>query len=245
MSFRDDLRKKLPADLFNQLCDALGDDFSFDMVSRSRLNQVIKQRNALREEVELLKSGAQTDDGYDEGSDEGDDLPAKPKKRSPKARSKDATPDAKGLTEAEVQERIATEVQAVKLQYAVLDKLRAKQVVDPDLVYQLLDKSKLQPKADGTLDGLDEQLTAMQTSKPYLFHASATGGDPGAIPAGNNPMGDVFGREGTPNGTGRNSATPDFAGINSVAELMKLSSADQAKFKVTYPEQFQRFISDL
>ena len=48
MSFLDTLRKNLTPELFTQVTDQLGDDFDFDLVPRSRLNKVIKQRNALR-----------------------------------------------------------------------------------------------------------------------------------------------------------------------------------------------------
>ena len=48
MSLYDTLRKSLTPELFTQVTDALGDDFDYDVVPRSRLNKVIKQRNDLR-----------------------------------------------------------------------------------------------------------------------------------------------------------------------------------------------------
>ena len=51
MSFYDTLRKNLTPELFTQVTDQLGDDFDFDLVPRSRLNKVIKQRNDLRDQL--------------------------------------------------------------------------------------------------------------------------------------------------------------------------------------------------
>lgn len=49
---------------------------------------------------------------------------------------------------------------------------------DADLVAGLFDKAKLTVNGDGGIDGLEEQLKALQESKPFLFKTSQTGYTP-------------------------------------------------------------------
>ena len=70
MSFYDNLRKNLTPELFTQVIDQLGDDFDFDLVPRSRLNKVIKQRNELRDQ---LAEVSQPQGGKGKASNEDDD----------------------------------------------------------------------------------------------------------------------------------------------------------------------------
>lgn len=229
MSLRDDLRKQLPSDLFNQVVDALGDDFSFDVVPRSRLNKVIRQRDAYKGELELLKSGTQTDDDPDD-DDIDTELPVATKSKSKSRDIEKSQPfDADALRKQFEQEK-ADEIQKLKVQYAGLDILRENKVVDPELVLSLLDLSKVKFGDDGKLTGLTEQLEPLKASKPYLFPASQDDG--------------ASGRDRTSGGTGRASGDVQFDGVNSVAEFMKLNSTDQAKFKTTYPDQFSKFMED-
>ena len=62
-------------------------------------------------------------------------------------------------------------VEDLKLQYAVLDKLRDAKAIDPDLVMKsgLIDKTKLTYNDKGELTGLDEQLTDLTKNKAFLF----------------------------------------------------------------------------
>ena len=69
MSLYDTLRKCLTPEQFTTVTDALGDDFDYDMVPRSRLNKVIKQRNELRDQ---LAKGPQPSGGKT-GEDDDDD----------------------------------------------------------------------------------------------------------------------------------------------------------------------------
>ena len=78
MSLKDTLRQKLTPELFTQVTDALGDDFNFDVVPRSRLNKVIGQRDTLKEQLETALKGTQTkggseDDDDDDINDDNDD----------------------------------------------------------------------------------------------------------------------------------------------------------------------------
>ena len=81
MSLYDTLRKNLKPDLFTQVTDQLGDDFDFDLVPRSRLNAVIKQRNTLREQI---AEGSQPSNNTKPGEDDDDD-DTPPDKKSSKA----------------------------------------------------------------------------------------------------------------------------------------------------------------
>ena len=72
MSFQDTLRKSLTPELFTQVIDQLGDDFDFDLVPRSRLNKVIKQRNDFRDQLaEISQSQGNRSKGNNEDDDEG------------------------------------------------------------------------------------------------------------------------------------------------------------------------------
>ena len=61
-------------------------------------------------------------------------------------------------------------------------------VVDPDVAFQLLDKSKVQIKEDGSISGVKEALEALLKAKPYLRGQSTqvVGGNtnPGSQSAG-------------------------------------------------------------
>lgn len=85
---------------------------------------------------------------------------------------KDATPDndelQKQLDEYKANnEKYEQELQSTRLNNAI--KLAvAKDANDPDDVLQLLDKSDLELDGD-TVKGLDDKITALRESKPYLF----------------------------------------------------------------------------
>ena len=51
MSLLDTLKKNLTPEQFSAVQDALGDDFNWDVVPRSRLNKVIKQRDDARQQL--------------------------------------------------------------------------------------------------------------------------------------------------------------------------------------------------
>ena len=74
MSLKDTLRQKLTPELFTQVTDALGDDFNFDVVPRSRLNKVIGQRDTLKEQLETALKGTQTKGGSEDDDDDDDDI---------------------------------------------------------------------------------------------------------------------------------------------------------------------------
>ena len=147
MSFNDTLRKNLTPELYTQVMDQLGDDFDFDLVPRSRLNKVIKQRNELRDQ---LAEGSQPQGG--------------------KGKSAGQEVDVEALKQQWLQEQ-GDAVNEVKMQYAALEKLRAANAIDPELIWQagIIDKSKLTVEADGTVKGLDEAITELTKNRANLF----------------------------------------------------------------------------
>lgn len=217
MSLYDTLRKCLTPEQFTTVTDALGDDFDYDMVPRSRLNKVIKQRNDLRDQ---LAKGSQLSGGKT-GEDDDDDDDAGTLKGKPKSEKVDI--DA---LKAQWQKEQNDAVKEVKIQYAALEKLRAANVIDPDLIWSssVLDKSKIDLDDKGALTGLDDQLTQLKTDKAHLFKT---------------------GTEGVPGGTGKDGGEGggDKGGtVSTRADFLKLSIEDQLKFKQDHPEVFKTFL---
>ena len=226
MSLKDTLRQKLTPELFTQVTDALGDDFNFDVVPRSRLNKVIGQRDTLKEQLESALKGTQTKGGSEDDDDDDDFQMPDTTKGKGKKQSSGTT-----LTEEEIQQRINDATKQaqneVRIQYAGLDALRNANAVDPDLVFTLIDKSKLKFDDSGKLTGIDEQITALKTSKPNLF------------PDGNNKGG----RKDTPGGTGKDGGSEKFETVKSKEDFLKLSTADQLKFKEAHPDVFKSYLA--
>lgn len=228
MSLKDTLRQKLTPELFTQVTDALGDDFNFDVVPRSRLNKVIGQRDTLKEQLEAALKGTQTKGGSEDGDDDDDFQMPDTTKGKGNGKQK---PSETTLTEEEIQRRINEATQQaqneVRIQYAGLDALRNANAVDPDLVFTLIDKSKLKFDDSGKLTGIDEQITALKTSKPNLFPESGNKG----------------GRKDTPGGTGKDGGSEKFETVKSKEDFLKLSTADQLKFKEAHPDVFKSYLA--
>ena len=156
MSFRDNLQKALTPEMFEQVTDALGDDFDFDLVPRTRLNKVIKQRNEARAALNGTQPpkthGKPTAGSKDDDDD--DDVPL----------------DIEAL-KSQFQQDADERVRGVQIQYAALEQLRNAHVIDPELIWSssALDKSKLSLDASGKLVGLDDMLTELKKNKAHLF----------------------------------------------------------------------------
>ena len=161
MSLYDSLRKALTPELFTQVTDALGDDFDYDQVPRSRLNKVINQRNELRDQLSGI-SQSQSSNSSNHESDE--------------AEKQQATEqlDVEALKAQWLKEQ-GDAVKDVKLQYAALDKLRAAGAIDADLIWAagLIDKSKIQQDDTGNITGLDEVIDELVTNRKNLFVTQA------------------------------------------------------------------------
>lgn len=215
MSLYDTLRKSLTPELFTQVTDALGDDFDYDVVPRSRLNKVIKQRNELRDQ---LAGGTQTKGGSGKrgaGEDDDDDYEGAP---APKSVDEEAL-------RKQYQKAQDDAVKAVKIQYAALDKLRAANAIDPELIWSsnALDKTKIDLDDNGNLTGLDDMLTELQKNKAHLFKVE--GGKPDK-------------------GTGKNEGGEGGQGdtVVTLEDFMKLPYEKQMEFKKANPEVFKSFM---
>ena len=217
MSFQDDLRKNLTPELFNEVMDQLGDDFNLDLVPRSRLNNVIKQRNALRDQ---LAGGSQPQGGKGTrkpANDEDDDdvpVPAAPA---------DKPVDIEALKAQWLKEQ-GDAVTDVKIQYAALAKLREAKALDPELLWNagLIDRSKLSLEADGSVKGLDEAIEALTKSHAKQFST---------------------GSGGVPSGTGKSGGDDGFDKITTKEEFLKLPTDKQLAFKQANPEVFKSFLA--
>lgn len=172
MSFRDTLKKHLTSEMFSQVVDALGDDFDFDMVPRTRLNKVIAQRNALKEQLESAGSKANPDGETDDTQAQGG-----------------ASAGAKTITEEDLQKALQQltaekdkELQAFKVRSAAHNALKDKGAVDPDIILNsgLLKLDDLELDDTGALKGVDDAIDALAKDKAYLFgngdtHQKGTG----------------------------------------------------------------------
>ena len=178
MSLLETLRKNLTPEQFTVVQDALGDDFDWDLVPRSRLNKVIKQRNELREK---LAGGSQPQNSSFAGKDEEDD-------DDPKAADNEPI-DVKAL-EKQWQAQQEKAIQDLKIQYAALEKLRSANAIDADLIWKagLVDTSKLSLDATGTLTGIEDVITDLQKNKAHLFKAKGSDAPSGTGKEGGDPF---------------------------------------------------------
>lgn len=214
MSLYDSLRKALTPELFTQVTDALGDDFDYDVVPRARLNKVIKQRNELRDQ---LAGNPQPQRGTSKPDEDDDDLNT----------GKSADNKSVNVTElkAQWQKEQDAAVKAVRIQYAALEKLRAANVIDPELIWSssVLDKSKIDLDDKGQLTGLDDMLTQLQKDKAHLFKKA---------------IDDV------PGGTGKDGGGDDKgASVSTKEDFLKLPIDKQIAFKQANPEVFKTFMA--
>lgn len=222
MSFYDNLRKNLTPELFTQVIDQLGDDFDFDLVPRSRLNKVIKQRNELRDQLAEVSQPQGSKSKAPNEDDDDDDFQMSGKG---KGKSAGQEVDVEAL-KAEWLKEQGDAVNEVKMQYAALEKLRAANAIDPELIWQagLIDKSKLTVEADGTVKGLDEAITELTKNRANLF-------------------GKPKGKDGVDGGTGKDGGDEGFATVKTKEDFLKLSTQDQMAFKKANPEVFKTFLN--
>lgn len=216
MSLLESLRKNLTPEQLTAVQDALGDDFDWDLVPRSRLNKVIKQRNELREK---LAGGSQPQGSNSAGKDEDDDDQVTGVNGKSPAPSDPV--DIKAL-EKQWQAQQDKAIRDLKIQYAALEKLRAAEVIDADLIWQAnqIDKTKLGLDDNGALTGMDDLITELQKNKPHLFKSK---------------------KDNAPAGTGKDGGD-SFKGVTSKEEFLKLDSDQQFAFKQANPTLFKQFL---
>jgi hypothetical protein len=212
MSLLETFRKSLTPEQFTMVQDAVGDDFDWDMVPRSRLNKVIKQRNELREK---LTGNSQPQGAGSASSNEDDDT------RDDAPAGGQPPVDIKKL-EKEWKEQQDKAVRDVKIQYAALEKLRAAKAIDAELIWKagVIDRTKLSLDDTGALVGLDDIIADLQKSKAHLF---------------------MKGTDDAPAGTGKDGGDP-FKGVTTKEEFLKLDADKQIAFKQANPALFKQFL---
>ena len=216
MSLLDTLKKNLTPEQFTAVQDALGDDFNWDVVPRSRLNKVIKQRDEARQQLAQATGTGSDDDEGDDGSDNGAGSGGK---------------SSKGFSQADIdaavqaaQEKHQEELKQIRMNHAVLAKLSESNFVDPNLVLSagLIDTTKVTLDDNGAITGgLDDQISSLAKSRPYLINAS----------------------NGGQRGTGKAGGTDEFGSVTNKEEFLKLSYEKQLEFKKANPEVFKGFIN--
>ena len=218
MSLLDTLKKNLSPEVFSTVQDALGDDFNYDVVPRSRLNKVIQQRDEARRQLNGAGSSGQGDDGDDgEGSGNG--------------AGSGAGAAGKGFTQADIDAAVQAvkdahekELKQLRMNHAVLAKLQEQNFVDPNLILSagLIDTTKVTLDDNGVITGgLDDQLSSLAEARPYLKNAS----------------------NGGQRGTGKQGGSDEFGSVTSKEEFLKLSYEKQLEFKRANPEVFKGFLN--
>lgn len=220
MDLLEMLRNELQPDVYTKVLDTLGDDFDshdIDVVPRTRLNEVIKQRNQLRKQ---LGAGGTTQPTSKPASTAGE--------------NEDESVDIESLREslqntlrAAWEQEQQTREENLRIEFAVLNQLREDGAIDPELAFTQLDRSKITRK-DGKLEGYQEQCDALREAKSFLFKQrrnkrdtadTGTGKDTGEF--GSETPGSEMTRE----------------------KFLQLSYKEQLAFKQTYPDAFAKLLN--
>lgn len=167
MSLKTTLSKHLSPELLQQVEDALGDDFDFDLVPRSRLNKVIGQRNDARAALAAATQAASSSTNDDDDDDDDDDDEGSAGKKG--TQTTGITKKELDRLTKQMQKEKDDAVKSVKIQYAALDKLREAGALDAELCYGLLDKEKITFNDKNEVTGIDDQVVELQKGKPFLF----------------------------------------------------------------------------
>ena len=216
MSLLDTLKKNLSPEVFSAVQDALGDDFNYDVVPRSRLNKVIQQRDEARRQLGQ-GSNAGDDDGDNGGAGSGNGAGSGAVGKSFTQADIDAAVNA-AKSDHEKQ------LKQLRMNHAVLAKLQEQNFVDPNLILSagLIDTTKVTLDDNGVITGgLDDQLSSLAEARPYLKNAS----------------------NGGQRGTGKQGGSDEFGSVTSKEEFLKLSYDKQLEFKKANPEVFKGFLN--
>ena len=217
MSLLDTLKKNLTPEQLSAVQDALGDDFNYDVVPRSRLNKVIQQRDEARRQLNGAGTGGQGDDGDDGGAGSGNGAGSGAAGKSFTQADIDAAVNA---AKADHEKQL----KQLQMNHAVLAKLQEQNFVDPNLILSagLIDTTKVTLDDNGVITGgLDDQLSSLAEARPYLKNGS----------------------NGGQRGTGKQGGSDEFGSVTSKEEFLKLSYEKQLEFKKANPEVFKGFIN--
>ena len=217
MSLLDTLKKNLTPEQLSAVQDALGDDFNYDVVPRSRLNKVIQQRDEARRQLGLGGNAGGEGDGGDGGDGSGNGA--------------GSGAVSKGFTQADIDAAVNAakadhekQLKQLRMNHAVLAKLQEQNFVDPNLILSagLIDTTKVTLDDNGVITGgLDDQLSSLAEARPYLKNAS----------------------NGGQRGTGKQGGSDEFGSVTSKEDFLKLSYEKQLEFKKANPEVFKGFLN--
>lgn len=217
MSLLDTLKKNLTPEQLSAVQDALGDDFNYDVVPRSRLNKVIQQRDEARRQLGQGGSASGEGDGGDDGVGSGNGA--------------GSGAAGKGFTQADIDAAVNAakadhekQLKQLRMNHAVLAKLQEQNFVDPNLILSagLIDTTKVTLDDNGVITGgLDDQLSSLAEARPYLKNVS----------------------NGGQRGTGKQGGSDEFGSVTSKEEFLKLSYEKQLEFKKANPEVFKGFLN--
>ena len=221
MSLLDTLKKNLTPEQLSAVQDALGDDFNYDVVPRSRLNKVIQQRDEARRQLGQGGNAGGEGEGGGEGGEGGGSGNG----------AGSGAGAGKGFTQADIdaavqaeKDRAAEAMKTLRMNHAVLAKLQEQNFVDPNLILSagLIDTTKVTLDDNGVITGgLDDQLSSLAEARPYLKNAS----------------------NGGQRGTGKQGGSDEFGSVTSKEEFLKLSYEKQLEFKKANPEVFKGFLN--
>ena len=158
------LKKALKEETFLEVTDALGDDFDYDLVPRTRLNAVIKQRNALRDAATGTNAPETVTKDDDNDDMDGDNRKGQEESRTKGSTSEKSIDDIIKQKEREKEEAL----KELEKKYAIESALKEYDPQDLSLVSSLLKTQDVKVK-DGKLEGLSEQVEAIKKEKPFLF----------------------------------------------------------------------------
>lgn len=210
------LKDKLSKELYEQVMDAMGDDFNWDVVPRSRLNAVIAERNDLRKLVP-----SQPIEPQDPPLNAPTASSSTGRANSGFSNSSTGSSNSDEIV-AQLKSDYEKQLSDLKIQYQAIDTLRAAGILDPEVLWSsnVFDKTKITLDKKGKLTGLQEAIEGLKESKPHWFQATS-----GSIPTGTG-----FG--GVPNNT------KNF-GVTDKASFLKLSADQQLAYKQQNPAAFQ------
>lgn len=205
MGLYEDLKKRLDSETFSKVVEQLGDDYDFNQVPYARLQKVIRERNDLRERVYALEDGG--------------DPKGTPTKSTQK---KNDEPGGSTLTQKDLDDAVNAAIAAkdkeiadYKIRTVALQQLRDAGCIDAELVFDStkIDRDSLSLEKDGSLSGLEQQITSLKESSAALFAGNAS------VPSGTGKKG----------GEGQYSSKEDIASETFNAGLDAIFGISRAK----------------
>jgi hypothetical protein len=163
MGLYDDLRKRLNPETLAAVMEQMGDEYDFNQVPYSRLQQVIAERNSLRDQIGATPS-VQV---------QAQPVVAAAAAAAPLEQSSEVSFTQKDIDKAvrDAVRKKDAELKAFKVRTVALQKLRDAGCIDAELVYDSVkvNKDALDFTEAGELQGLDDQIASLKQNSAMLF----------------------------------------------------------------------------